>query len=350
MIPLLRTSFLLALSLQALLATSAPTLAATAASLEREPAFRDNFYDVEIRGPLCWIVGYYGTILHSKDRGLTWEIQRGGTQDALFRVVFLTDKTGWISGSYGTILHTEDGGRNWRIQPTPTQEQLFGLDFVDARVGWAAGSRGAVLNTEDGGASWNSRSVGDDVILNDVHFINAKRGWLVGEFGRIYHTRDGGRTWLKQKSPVEVSFVSGESRNLFRLLFSHSGGGWAFGLDGVILRTRNGDNWETIRQDGALPGALKPRHLFSASSFRNEKWAVGERGAVLVAPLGDDRWAPARLKTSPATLNGIAFSDDGFGVIVGNRGTILRTGDGGKQWNALRIAITAPGRGAVTPP
>lgn len=344
MLSVRRTPFLLSLVVGALLGTLI-AVAATAASLEREPAFRDNFYDVEIRGPLCWIVGYYGTILHSRDRGLTWELQRSGTQEALFRAVFLDDKTGWVSGSYGTILRTQDGGKNWRIQPTPTQEQLFGLHFVNDHVGWAVGSRGAVVHTEDGGASWINRPVGDDVILNDVRFINHKQGWVVGEFGRIYHTRDGGQTWLKQKSPIEVSFISGESRNLFRLLIPDSMGGWAFGLDGVILKTRNGENWEVARQDGALPGGPKHHHLFSASFFGEKKWAVGERGTVLVASIKEDHWTPAHLKTPPATLNGIAFGRDGLGLIVGNMGSILRTEDGGKGWQQIRMAMTAPGRG-----
>ncbi len=350
MTSLSRAHLLAALFFCALIAQSFSARTARSALLEREPAFRDNFYDAEIRGNLCWIVGYYGTILHSTDRGRTWEIQRSGTQEALFRVVFLDDKSGWVSGSYGTILHTEDGGRNWRIQPAPTQEQLFGLDLVNERVGWAVGSRGVVLHTGNAGASWINRPLHDDVILNDVRFINLKEGWLVGEFGRIYQTGDGGRTWLRQKSPIEVSFVSGESRNLFRLLFPDSAHGWAFGLDGVILETRNGKNWETIRQDGASSGALQPRHLFSASFFGDKKWAVGERGTVLFSPLRDEHWTLARLKTPLATLNGIAFGSDGFGLIVGNGGTILRTDNGGREWSQIRITTTAPGRGVSARP
>src|SRR5919108_3298777 len=81
---------------------------------ELEPAYRDNFYDVVVRGPESWIVGYYGTILHSRDRGLTWIIQNSKTREALFRVAFLDRNTGWVSGSYGTFLTTRDGGKSWQ--------------------------------------------------------------------------------------------------------------------------------------------------------------------------------------------------------------------------------------------
>jgi photosystem II stability/assembly factor-like uncharacterized protein len=36
-------------------------------------------------------------------------------------------------------------------------------------------------------------------------------------------------------------------------------------------------------------------------------------------------------------LNGIAFGKDGWGLIVGNRGVILRTENAGQTWNRLRI-------------
>lgn len=344
--PSVRKTFLwIALLMGALFTTFLFSPEATAPPTEREPAFRDNFYGLEIRGDLIWIVGYYGTILHSRDRGLTWQIQSSGTREALYRVVFFDDQRGWISGSYGTILHTQDGGGHWQIQPTPTEEHLLGLQFIDEQTGWAVGSRAALLHTGDGGSSWVNRPLGEDIILNDVQFLDHKHGWIVGEFGRIYRTTDGGQTWLKQQSPIEVSFVSGESRNLFRLLFSNSNGGLAFGLDGVILASQKGERWQVAAGDGATPPRAKRNHLFSASRFDGRKWAVGERGTILAAGLEDHQWEPAGLRIPPVSLNGIAFGQDGLGLIVGNRGLILRTGDGGREWKQYRIVTEAPGRG-----
>lgn len=312
---------------------------------KKQPAFRDNFYDVAIRGDFAWIVGYYGTILASKDRGLTWQLQRSETTEALFRVGFVNENEGWITGSYGTILHTDDRGKSWRRQKSPVEENLFGLDFVNDRIGWAVGSRGTILLTLDGGVTWANRSLDEDVILNDIRFVDPRRGWIVGEFGRIYHTRDGGRSWHKQKSPIEVPFISGSSRNLFRLLFANAHRGWAFGLDGVILRTADGENWHVVRSDSASRARLKEsNHLFAAAALGGKTWAVGERGAVLVSTLGN-AWSSADLDAPPRTLNSIAAGTQGFGLIVGNHGIILRTEDGGKQWK--RIAIV-PGSGGST--
>ncbi|MDH3445248.1 MAG: YCF48-related protein [Deltaproteobacteria bacterium] len=320
-------------------------VAAIAQVTSREPAFRDNFYDVVALGREAWIVGYYGTILHSGDGAVTWTLQNSQTREALYRIAFAEKNTGWVSGSYGTLLHTRDSGKSWQKQTTNTEEHLFGLHFLDSMSGWAVGSRGVILRTENGGVTWTNASIGEDVILNDVRFVNPKQGWAVGEFGRIYQTRDGGRSWEKQQSPIEVSLISGESRNLFRLLFSNGNAGWAFGLDGAILKTQGGGRWDLASPDGAVPPLMKRHHLFSASFYDGTTFAVGERGTVLVFRAENNQWAPAGLKIPPVTLNGIAFGADGLGLIVGNRGLILRSQNGGNGWEQIRIEAQGQGKG-----
>jgi len=304
-----------------------------------EPAFRDNFYGVAIAHQNAWIVGYYGTILHSRDGAFTWTLQNSKTPEALFRIASPVKDIAWVSGSYGTILHTRDGGQSWQKQASNTEEQLLGLHFLDARLGWIVGSRGVILRTEDGGTTWISTSVGEDIILNDVRFINPKEGWAVGEFGRIYQSKDGGRSWEKQQSPIEVSLISGESRNLFRLLFDDTDHGWAFGLDGTILRMNGRERWDVVRPRGAAQ--IKRRHLFAAASFDGRKFATGERGTVLVSQANGNGWADARMKIPPLTLNGIAFAHQGLGLIVGNRGLILRSRNGGTSWKQVSITAEA---------
>jgi len=310
-----------------------------AATLPKEPALQENFYGVQILDSQVWVVGYYGTILHSNDRGLTWELRQSPTRNALFRVRFTSRERGWISGSYGTLLYTADGGKSWNAQPTGTTEHLFGLTFVNEQLGWAVGSRGALLHTRDGGRSWNNVSMPEDLTLSDVTFVDASRGWITGEFGVIFHTANGGKSWIKQKSPVEVSFASGESRNLFALLFTEPEKGWAFGLDGVILKTRNGSTWEIVRQQGKGDSSPGANHLFAAATFNGHLWTVGERGTILQSDAESKSWQEAKAETPRGSLNGIAFGKDGLGLIVGNRGVVFRTEDGGATWKRLKIAL-----------
>jgi photosystem II stability/assembly factor-like uncharacterized protein len=250
-----------------------------------------------------------------------------------------------ISGSYGTLLSTVDGGSNWSAQPTGTTEHLFGLAAVNEQTGWAVGSRGTILHTQDGGRSWIDASLSEDLTLSSVAFVNPAAGWIVGEFGVIFQTQNGGKSWNKQKSPVEVSFVSGESRNLFALLLRKPETAWAFGLDGVVLKTHKGSRWEIVRQKKEGDTSAATNHLFAAAASDGQLWAVGERGTVLQSDLDGLNWQQAKVETPRLSLNGIAFGNNGLGLIVGNRGVMLRTEDGGITWKRLKITLQQPGKG-----
>lgn len=304
----------------------------------RNTAVNENFYGVDIVNHQAWVVGYYGTILHSNDRGQSWEIQATPTPSALFSVRFIDPLNGWISGSYGTVLRTTDGGKSWRSRPAGTTEHLFGSYWFDENHGGMVGSRGTTIRTADGGRSWTSLIVPGDFTLSGVQFTSRARGWMVGEFGVILHTSDGGKSWGKQKSPVEVSFSSGASQNLFGLLFLKATEGYTFGLDGLVLKTTDGKRWEIVRQPETVDrGNGASDHLFAAAAFKDRISIVGERGTLLQLAPDTGKWRQADVHIPRLSLNGIGFGDDGFGLAVGNRGLVLRTDDGGKSWQPVKL-------------
>ncbi|MBM4260216.1 MAG: hypothetical protein FJ145_02125 [Deltaproteobacteria bacterium] len=308
------------------------------AAQPKEPALAENFYGVSIVGDHVWIVGYYGTILYSQNRGQTWRKQKSPTRNALFASHFLDRQRGWIAGSYGTLLRTDNGGESWQAVPTGTTEHLLRLTFIDEQSGWAVGSRALALRTHDGGRKWTKSQLAGGFTVGDIGFIDPQRGWLAGEFGVIYRTNDGGDTWNKQPSPVEVAFASGENRNLFALLFPDRATGFAFGLDGVILKTAGGSDWQVVRDKGSGPS----HHLFAATAHNDRLWAVGERGIFLQAAADGLDWRPVKAATPRLTLNSIAFGGSGLGLIVGNRGTVLRSANDGATWSTLKLQLDRP--------
>jgi photosystem II stability/assembly factor-like uncharacterized protein len=299
---------------------------------EKAIEFKDNFYHVKILGNQAWVIGYYGTILFTPDKGHQWTIQKSGVDRALFGSDFADNEKGWIVGAYGTILKTRDGGKHWKSINSGTDEHLLEVDFPDPKNGWIVGGRGTILHSEDEGETWKSQSIGQDVILNSVAFVDARTGWAVGEFGVIYHTKDGGTNWVKQKSPVEIAFASGESRNLFRLMLSGKEL-WTFGLDGVILRSRDGQKWEVF----PVPADVNKNknHLFDGAKIGDQIWIVGQRGTMIFGHNSSGNWKAMPLGMVK-TLNGIDFGPDGWGLAVGNRGTIFKTENEGKNWVELK--------------
>lgn len=61
---------------------------------------------------------------------------------------------------------------------------------------------------------------------------------------------------------------------------------------------------------------------------------VGERGHLLLSKDNGEAWTQVQLPTR-ATLTGIFFLDDKYGWIVGHEETILRTVDGGLNWEVV---------------
>ncbi len=76
-----------------------------------------DFQDVCVLDDHVWVVGQPGSIvLHSPDRGKTWETLKTGQHLPLRAVHFATPTHGWACGELGTILATSDGGKTWTIQ------------------------------------------------------------------------------------------------------------------------------------------------------------------------------------------------------------------------------------------
>src|SRR5262249_38064591 len=55
-------------------------------------------------------------VLHSRDAGMTWEVQPTKQPLPLHGVYFKDDTHGWAVGDLGLIVSTSDGGRTWQVQ------------------------------------------------------------------------------------------------------------------------------------------------------------------------------------------------------------------------------------------
>lgn len=68
-------------------------------------------------GDDVWICGSPGSIvLHSTDRGVSWNVRRTGQSLPLTAIRFVDQNRGWATGPLGLILATRDGGRTWYAQ------------------------------------------------------------------------------------------------------------------------------------------------------------------------------------------------------------------------------------------
>lgn len=100
---------------------------------------------------------------------------------------------------------------------------------------------------------------------------------------------------------------------------------------------------QTALAQGAGPIALKPvpadrragaaaSTLLAVAQAGPRLVAVGERGVVLLSDDGGRQWRQARSVPASGTLTALSFADARHGWAVGHWGLVLHTQDGGETW------------------
>ncbi len=277
-----------------------------------------------------WAVGENGTILHTRNGGITWEAQSNPTH-LLFDVCITSNNMAFVVGDRGTILQTQDGGNNWNSQDSRTAECFGGTHFVTPKKGWSVAEAGVILHTTNGGAIWLPQKSNTTQDLLAVYFIDEETGWCVGSAGEIVHTSDGGLTWSRQNSGVIM--------NLFDIHFTTKKEGWIVGLFGTLLYTVDGgENWHfsTLTQQLKKNGYTQ-NVWFNAVYFITPQigWVVGVDGLVFHTDDGGETWSRQQVNTLNF-LYDVYFISKDEGWIVGKNGLILHTQDRGKNWRPQR--------------
>jgi len=163
---------------------------------------------------------------------------------------FVDSSNGWAIG-FGSIYKTSDGGLNWNL----TYNLGFSgidLDFVDLLHGWGLISQRVseyeqwswIIHTSDGGYYWEVQmdtfkyQIGNFILL-PLKMLNQNVGWL-GKYQSkvvsVLHTTNAGITWLDQPLPLVGD------RPILDIDFINDKEGWAVGVGGLLLRTKNGGN------------------------------------------------------------------------------------------------------------
>ena len=303
----------------------------------------------------------------------------------LNHVQLLGSKLGWAVGDHGVIWQTRDGGQNWALLQSPVKCSLRKACFLTDRVGWVVGGAitpftrigyGVVLFTQDGGETWQQLAADQLPQLHDVEFFSMQDGIAVGEASAnhstgVFVTSDGGKTWQDVigkrtdgwrtadfLSPDEgvvaglrghVALVGGKRllstrsgdlgiRGLHDVVLGQDQAGWLVGDGSLVLHTGSGGVvWQSPPTE--LPNDLRDMVDFHAVACRGQSvWIGGDPGSVVWhSPDGGHTWQK-QLTSQPQPIHSLHFPSDSIGCAVGALGTILRTGDGGRTWQAVRGA------------
>lgn len=205
----------------------------------------------------------------------------------------------------------------------PRASKSLLLDVVKSSAGYfAVGERGHVLKSGDG-KSWTQAPTPTRSTLTTITTVDGQL-WAAGHDGVILHSADGGATWQAQR---QDPFMLAAGQNpadhdprqgapILDIHFSDASNGIAVGAYSLMLVTHDGGGSWTPKQ--AIAGAS------AAPAAR--------------APMEGDIFSEQDLQLdeeSDPHLNAVTSAGDGTLVIVGERGTVLRSSDRGETWQKL---------------
>lgn len=216
------------------------------------------------------------------------------------------------------------------------------LDISSIGAGFiAVGERGEVMLSADGNEWTQSVGVPLRSTLTAVATVG-NQAWAVGHDGVILHSGDGGENWEIQRRDPRGQPGEGIDPNDLRqgapfldVLFTDANNGMAIGAYSMFLTTSDGGKtWNGLRIPAGQAEADPEAGLTDELEIEGED----EQAATDLHDdndLGSSVFSDAELKIgmeSDPHLNGIARTGSGGLVIVGERGAIFRSNDGGVSW------------------
>ena len=185
---------------------------------------------------------------------------------------------------------------------------------------------------------WADAWFGEHGALYGVFFVSQSEGWVGGVGGRLLHTTDGGASWEELDSRTSLGITDFD--------FVSATEGWAVGWYGLVLHTTDGgQTWRVVKvsDEEPVPGVSPWFTHYQGVDFVESQngWIVGERGVILRTSDGGETWTvqSGYDETKPSYWD-VCFVSASCGWVVGYTGTldspgqavVLHTSDGGQNW------------------
>ncbi len=174
------------------------------------------------------------------------------------------------------------------MKTTKTNHQYKRIAFVLALL---------LTSTNSFSQVWTPLTTNITNNLKACFFLDANTGWVAGDSGTVIKTTDGGNTWSMRQN-------TGTINPLRSIYFINSTTGWAGGNSGELIKTTDGGNtWDSLYSNTT--------QQINCVKFAdaNTGWLVANGGTIRYSSNGGTTWGPQ--------LSGIGGSNI-WGLSVGN--------------------------------
>jgi photosystem II stability/assembly factor-like uncharacterized protein len=258
-----------------------------------------------------------------------WVAQNSGTNQNLYDIEFLNDRTGWAVGNAGVVIKTTNGGADWINVPNPSpmySPNLWSVLPIDSNIVFVTSGKDLIMKSTNGGLNWLIMNfcASCNSSMPGITFLNKDTGWFLGSY-KVLRTFNGGVT-------LDSFYVPWfENTDIY---FKDMNTGVFCGTGRAFKSTDGGENWF----DTNVP--VLAYHVFMKLGRNgNNLWLAGSGSPVFRSTDFGDTWyniTPGRQIGS----YGLHFVNDSTGFIGRSRQNLIKTTDGGFNWQVQQTDTT----------
>lgn len=292
------------------------------------------------------------SIYKTDNGGDAWDLVHIDKDLVFYEDIFVIDTEQIIAVGFcfedneSIITKSIDGGATWTNIENSFRSRITSVFFSSSNIGYCANTDATVFKTVDSGNNWVELNTGTDYWLHSVHFVTDDIGIAVGGFPSmktgILKTQDGGSTWEDIDSPTDSYLQS--------VYFADQETVYAVGWNGGIIKSDDsGTNW-TLQNSVDMLGNMK-----ITFTDINTGYIVGggiNQSLIQKTYNGGELWEDISPDIDHSLI-GIDFPSYNVGYAVGDRGTIIKTNNGGisstnnLQWKSQATIYPNPTTGVI---
>lgn len=243
-----------------------------------------------------------------------------------------------IGGEQGHILYSDDSGTSWTHAQVPVSLAITAVALSGSVHAWATAHDGTLLRSTDRGQSWQTNLTGVDVARMSADVADELVKQLQAEIDLAAPDSLEDLEWALDDAQFAFEDASanidfGVTIPLLDVRFENDRSGYALGAYGILLHTTDGGTtWSLLSNRLDNP---ENYHLYGIARSKSGTLLVaGEAGTLLRSRDGGENWDRP---DSPyqGSFFGIVAADDGALLTFGLKGNVFRSTDDGDTWSAI---------------